>query len=145
MRVCACVWARWRVCDHGMAAGSWHFDFSDPEGPQLGTVAMHPSNPVQLAEDPVVVVSTSGEMGISLSNNVNAEILLMVDRADRHFVPNAFFAFAEGDGSVTIRWQEQVEEDQAVLGRVVFVTVPFLPAMKKKASGFLEEEDDFNY
>ncbi len=63
-----------------MAIGMWQFDFSDPEGPQLGTVALPPSSVIQLALDPVVVISRSVELGLSLTNNVEAEVLIVIDR-----------------------------------------------------------------
>lgn len=123
----------------------WQFDFSDPEGPQLGTVALPPSNAVQLAEDPVAIVTQNDVLGISVSNDDITEVLVIIDRARTSFTPSKFFAFAGPDDSVEIRWFDALPQGYNVLGRVELVVIPFLESMKKKASGFLEEEDDFNF
>lgn len=119
----------------------WHFDFSDPEGPQLGTVALAPGNAVHSCGDPVVIVTQSSLLGLSLSNNVDAEVLVLIDRSDRDFYPEKFYAAASPDGSVIIRWFDQLPSGHSVLGRVALVTIPFLPSMQKKKTGFMEEDD----
>ena len=45
--------------------GQWTYDFSDPDGPQLGTVALEGSNVVSTAEDPVVMIANS-EINVNL-------------------------------------------------------------------------------
>eukprot|EP00616_Rhizochromulina_sp_CCMP1243_P010155 CAMPEP_0118962446 /NCGR_PEP_ID=MMETSP1173-20130426/788_1 /TAXON_ID=1034831 /ORGANISM="Rhizochromulina marina cf, Strain CCMP1243" /LENGTH=221 /DNA_ID=CAMNT_0006910713 /DNA_START=107 /DNA_END=772 /DNA_ORIENTATION=+ len=125
--------------------GTWHFDFTDPEGPQLGTVALPAANSVHLAEDPVVLVSKSEVLGLNLSNDVLAEVLVVVDRARTKFQRDRFFAFAAPDGSVEIGWRDELPEGMVVAGRVELVYSPHLPGMESRASGFLEEEDDFNF
>ena len=37
--------------------GQWTYDFSDPDGPQLGTVALEGSNVISTAVDPVVMIA----------------------------------------------------------------------------------------
>jgi hypothetical protein len=125
--------------------GMWQFDFSDPSGPQLGTVALTPNNAVQLCIDPVVVVSKSSVLGMSLKNNVEAEVLVLIDRADRDFDADKFFAFADSEGGVVIRWFDGLPQGFSVLGKVVFVTIPYLASMNSKRSGFMEDDDGFNF
>lgn len=123
----------------------WQFDFSDPEGPQTGTVALGPSNVVHLCEDPVVVVSESKALGLSLSNDVNSEVLILLDRSKQDFESDKFFAFSTPDGRVDIRWLDALPINCKVLAKVMLVTVPFLPSMKKRTSGFMEDDDGFNF
>jgi hypothetical protein len=125
--------------------GMWQFDFSDPSGPQMGTVALSPNNAVQLCEDPVIVVSQSSVLGLSLSQNVDAEVLVLLDRAEREFVQDKFFAVAAPDGNIAIRWYDSLPAGHKVVAKVVMVTIPYLPAMNKKKSGFMEEDDGFSF
>mmetsp|Transcript_7784 Transcript_7784/g.9725 ORF Transcript_7784/g.9725 Transcript_7784/m.9725 type:complete len:215 (-) Transcript_7784:8-652(-) len=124
--------------------GMWQFDFSDPDGPQMGTVALQPSENVQMAEDPVVLVGPSSALGLSLRNNIETEVLILIDRADCHFVDNRFFLFARQDGSTVIQWSDSLEPGEVVLGRVILVTVPHVEGMERQNSGFMEESDDYS-
>ena len=123
--------------------GMWQFDFSDPEGPQLGTVVLPPSSAVQMSEDPVVIVAQSADLALSLRNNVEAEVLVVIDRAARTFENDRFYAFAAPDGATTIRWFEEIPAGYSIIGKVVIVVVPYLENMKIKSSGFMEDQDDF--
>ena len=125
--------------------GMWQFDFSDPDGPQLGTVVLPPSNAIQTAEDPVVMVAESTELGLSLRNDVECEVLIVIDRGDKTFEDDKFFAFSAPDGSVIVRWFQELPAGYSVLGRVVIVIVPYLESMMVKSSGFMEDQDDFSF
>mmetsp|Transcript_10203 Transcript_10203/g.17297 ORF Transcript_10203/g.17297 Transcript_10203/m.17297 type:complete len:167 (+) Transcript_10203:206-706(+) len=125
--------------------GTWVFDFSDPDGPQMGTVAMGPNNAVHLAVDPVVIVSSSSSLGLSLSNNVEAEVLILIDRADTEFQTEKFYAFADSEGDVSVRWYDELPPGHSILGKVAYVSIPFLSSMEKGASGFAEDDDGFNF
>jgi len=125
--------------------GMWQFDFSDPDGPQMGTVALGPNNAVHLAKDPVVLVTQSAELGLSLSNDVETEVLVMLDRGETDFESDKFLAVAGPDGSVTIRWYDALPDGYSILGRVVYVTIPYLSSMATAKSGFAEDDDGFNF
>ena len=125
--------------------GMWQFDFSDPDGPQLGTVVLPPSAAVQKAADPVVMVAQSTELKLSLRNDVEAEVLIVIDRGELDFDSTKFFAFSGPDGVVTVRWFDEVPAGYSVLGRVVIVIVPYLESMMVKSSGFMEDDDDFSF
>ena len=111
----------------------------------MGTVALGPNNAVQLAEDPVVLVTMSTSLGLSLANTVETEVLALVDRGDVEFDSSKFYAFGTPDGGVVVRWFDQVPEGHVVLGRMVYVTIPFLSSMAKGKSGFMEDDDGFNF
>lgn len=46
--------------------GRWAYDFSDPDGPQMGTVALPGSEIVHYAVDPVVVIASNKALGVEL-------------------------------------------------------------------------------
>ena len=49
--------------------GSWQYDFTDPEGPQMGTVAV-PGSPIATdMDDPCIIVAQSDALGIPLPQN----------------------------------------------------------------------------
>jgi hypothetical protein len=50
-------------------AGSWQYDFTDPEGPQMGTVAVPGSAIVTEMADPCIIVAQSDSLGITLPQN----------------------------------------------------------------------------
>lgn len=70
------------------------------------------------------------------------QTLVLIDRADVSFNPRKFYAFATPDGGVSIQWVDDVPQGWGILGRVLYVTLPFLPQYGKKKSGFLEEDED---
>ena len=121
--------------------GQFSFDFTDPEGPQLGTVALPGSELVYSCIDPVVVVAENLALGIQLQEEV--ETLVLIDRGQTYFNPRHFFAFAAPDGAVVIRYFNDLPQEDGwqILGRVMYVTLPHVESTAK-ASGFLEEEDD---
>jgi hypothetical protein len=49
--------------------GSWQYDFTDPEGPQMGTVAVPGSAIVTDMDDPCIIVAQSDALGIVLPQN----------------------------------------------------------------------------
>lgn len=123
--------------------GRWQYDFSDPEGPQMGTVAYPPSPLVHACLDPVVVIANNDALGIDLKGDHDIEAMVLIDRADRYFEPTKFYAFAAPDGNVVIRWFDQVPEGWALLGKVHYVTLPYTEKSGTFKSGWMEVDDDF--
>jgi len=72
----------------------------------------------------------------------NYQTLVLIDRADRVFLPNKFYAWSGPDQVVKIRWFDNVPPDHAVLGRVMYVTLPASKKFAKKKTGFLEADED---
>lgn len=70
------------------------------------------------------------------------QVLVLIERADKAFTPNKFFAFADPSGNVVIRWFDQVPAGYSILGRVLYATLPHLPQFGKKKSGWLEADED---
>ena len=77
-----------------------------------------------------------------LLHRLVSQALVLIDRADRAFQSNKFYAFSGPDNLVTIRWFDNVPSDHTILGRVLYVTLPFTKKMGKKKTGFLEADED---
>ena len=72
--------------------GQWSYDFSDPDGPQMGTVAVPGGPVVSLAEDPIVIIADHFELGIPLPDELKepVDILVVVDRFLNGFAERKF-------------------------------------------------------
>ena len=122
--------------------GQWVYDFSDPSGPQMGTVALPGSILLTNCADPVIVITTNLHLGVSFPEEV--EMLVCIDRGDRDHVSDNFFAFRTPENRVLIQWSDKIEPGYDILGKVAVCVAPFLPSMEKPKTGFEEEdgEDD---
>eukprot|EP00640_Fibrocapsa_japonica_P006508 CAMPEP_0113943122 /NCGR_PEP_ID=MMETSP1339-20121228/19190_1 /TAXON_ID=94617 /ORGANISM="Fibrocapsa japonica" /LENGTH=183 /DNA_ID=CAMNT_0000947899 /DNA_START=201 /DNA_END=752 /DNA_ORIENTATION=- /assembly_acc=CAM_ASM_000762 len=123
-------------------SGTWQYDFSDPDGPQMGTVAIEGSDLVESLEDPVAIVCPNTHLGVPLPQDETAELLVIVDRAETEFSQYKFFCFAKPDGTIEFRWHEALPEGYSILGKVMLVQSPFLPSMASAKTGYLEADDD---
>ena len=118
------------------------YDFSDPNGPQLGTVALPPSDVVTKAIDPVALISTCAALGLKVIDDL--ETVVVIDRGDRLFSQGKFYAFRTPENNVLVQWSDRVEPGFEVLGKVILCTVPWAEGLRSPKSGFVEddEEDD---
>lgn len=122
--------------------GRWVYDFSDPEGPQMGTVALPGMALVHACASPVVVIANNDALGIDMMGDHDIEAMVLIDRGDRYFQPSKFYAFAAPDDSVVIRWFDQVPEGWALLGKVHYVTMPWTAKTGTYKSGWMEVDED---
>lgn len=120
--------------------GTWVYDFSDPSGPQLGTIAVPGSIPITEAYDPVAVIAPNNALGVKFVEEV--EMVVIIDRGNVEFNSDDFFAFRTPENEVVIKWSDVVEDGYDILGKVVMSMIPFSPGMVKEKSGFLEDEED---
>lgn len=129
--------------------GQWSYDFSDPDGPQVGTVAIPGSNAVSTCEDPVVIIAEHPSMGIDLPPAIKdpVDLIVLVDRAKPTFGERKFLVTQNAGGEeLTIaayNTKDEMPEGGKILGQVVLVQVPWLPSMKPTRSGFLEADEYF--
>jgi hypothetical protein len=127
--------------------GQWTYDFSDPEGPQLGTVAIESSNSVACCHDPVVIIAEHTSLGVPLPEVIKdpVDLVVLVDRDANRFAERKFLVLdVPGSDSLTIGafpTKEDLPVGAEVLGQVVICQVPWLPSMKATKSGFLEEDE----
>jgi len=126
--------------------GQWTYDFSDPTGPQMGTVALPGMTSVYETEDPVVIIADHEEMGVQLPMLTEpVDLVVLCDRSRKYFAERKFLVLEteERPGFVTVAAflsKEEMPAKAKILGQVTLVQIPWLPSMQKKKSGFMEEE-----
>ena len=115
--------------------GQWSYDFSDPQGPQMGTV------------DPVAIIADHITLNVPLGHGITEPIDLVVlcDRSRKYFSERKFLILELEDkpGMVSIaafNEKSEIPNNAKIHGQVTFVQIPWLSFMEKKNSGF-EEED----
>ena len=86
------------------------FDFSDPSGPQLGTVAVPGSDVLTFADDPVALVMHNSELGIKMIAPDGAECVAIVDRMDLRFNPDYFYAFRNPSNALEMGSVDRLEQ-----------------------------------
>jgi hypothetical protein len=126
--------------------GQWTYDFSDPDGPQLGTVAIDGSNLVADWEDPVAIIAEHTSIGITLPAVIKdpVDLIVLVDRAKPTFAERKFLLIDTPGSGLTIGAfpsKGDLPESCEILGQVEMVQVPWLPSMASTKTGFLEEDE----
>ena len=128
--------------------GQWTYDFSDPDGPQLGTVAIESSNVVACCEDPIVLIAEHTSIGVPLPEVIKepVDIIVLCDRAVNTFAERKFLVLDSPSNGVTIGAfpsRTDLPSDSKIIGQVVLCQVPWLPSMKPTRTGFLEADEYF--
>lgn len=128
--------------------GQWSYDFSDPDGPQLGTVAVDGSNVVASCEDPVVIIAEHDSLNVPLPDEIkeSVDLILVVDRAANRYSERKFLVLFQSGVGVTIGaypTKEDLPASCEILGQVNLCQIPWLPSMKRTKTGFLEEDEYF--
>jgi hypothetical protein len=130
------------------AAGQWTYDFSDPDGPQVGTVALPGGETLTAAEDPVVIIAEHQSIGVSLPSSIvdPVDIIVLVDRAIQTFSERKFLVYDTPSKGLQIGAfleKKDIPKGSSILGRVILVFVPFLPSMQSSKTGFQESDELF--
>lgn len=130
--------------------GQWAYDFSDPNGPQLGTVAVPGSSSVYETDDPVVLIAEHFDLGVQLPDAIKdpVDLIVLVDRARKYFAERKFLVMEleENPGMISIgafSSKEEMPSTAKIMGQVTLVQIPWLPSMQRKKSGFMEEDQLF--
>ena len=131
--------------EEGPSPGQWMYDFSDPDGPQMGTVAIEGSNDVIKCEDPVAIMAEHTSLNISLPDQISnaVDVLVLVDRAVKTFAERKFLVTDVGGETKIGAYETKSDVEGEILGQVILVQIPWLSAMGKKKTGFMEEEEYF--
>lgn len=125
--------------------GGWQYEFADPDGPQMGTAALAPSDVVNLCENPVLLISDHASLALPWRGSADdSEVLVLVDRDDVEHDERKFYLFETSPGGeLVIQWTPTLPAGWAIVGRVVQVTLPFVAsAGMQKQGGWLELDDD---
>ncbi|CAB9497639.1 expressed unknown protein [Seminavis robusta] len=129
--------------------GQWSYDFSDPDGPQMGTVAVEGSPQVHDCEDPVVLIAEHPSLGVPLPDELEnpVDLVVVVDRALKNFAERKFLVLdipgQEGVHIGAYPTKSDLPSDATILGQVELVQIPWLPSMKPTKSGFMEVDEYF--
>ena len=129
--------------------GQWTYDFSDPDGPQLGTVALEGSNVVSACEDPVAIIAEHTSLAVPLPDAIKdpVDLIVLVDRAQNRFSERKFLVLKEqGSTELTIGAfpsKADLPDGCEILGHVLLTQIPWLPSMKKTKTGFMEVDEYF--
>lgn len=126
--------------------GQWSYDFSDPDGPQLGTVAIEGSLLVSNCDDPVVIIAEHTSLGVQLPDAIKepADLVVMVDRAKNRYGDRKFLVMdipGEGLSIGAFNMKSELPEGGEILGQVDLVQIPWLPSMTPTKTGFLEADE----
>ena len=131
--------------------GQWSYDFADPNGPQMGSVALPGMSSVYETDDPVVLIADHFTLGVQLPKELTdpVDLVVLCDRSRRTFAERKFLVLelAESPGTVTIAAFESkaaMPANANILGQVTLVQIPWLPSMQKRRSGFMEEDALFS-
>jgi len=127
-------------------AGQWSYDFSDPDGPQMGTIAIQGSDGLTACEDPIAIIASHISLKIPLPEILKdpVDLVVVVDRAENNFAERKFLVMdtpGEGLSIGAFEAGSDVPEGVSIIGQVQQVQVPWLPSMKSSKSGFMEEDE----
>lgn len=128
--------------------GQWTYDFSDPDGPQMGTVAIDGGEVVGGCEDPVVIIAEHFAMGVELPKAITepVDLVVLVDRSKTGFAERKFLVVETPTEGIVIRayaTKGEIPQNSQILGEVVLVQIPWLPSMKPTKTGFMEADEYF--
>ena len=126
--------------------GQWTYDFSDPDGPQLGTVALEGSQIVHDCEDPVVIIAEHASIGIDLPKVITepVDLVVLVDRAEKGYADRKFLVVdvpTEGLVIGAYPTRQDMPAGAEIIGRVEICQIPWLPSMAPTKTGFMEADE----
>lgn len=128
------------------AAGQWNYHRLVADALPTGFVAIPGTTLSEAHPNIVAVVCTGTSMGIEFADGSDHEVLALIDRDHdpSEFSPNDFYAFADADDNVQIRWIKELPAGWRILGRLLYTQLPYV---KKpgEGGGFAELSDDFEF
>lgn len=75
------------------------------------------------AEDPIALLAQPDQLPVPLPDDRPEPVLLVIDRADRQWRDDAFFAIADDDDNLVLQWFD-ADPDRSLLGKVILVLRP---------------------
>ena len=130
--------------------GQWNYHVLSGETCTTGFVALSGSDLLDRHPDTVAVVCSSSSLGLEFPDGNEHEVLALIDRSDiavvdaAYFDPKTFYALADENNQLHIRWIEAVPAGWRVLGRLLFAQMPFVKR-PGAGSGFAEQGDEFEF
>jgi len=130
--------------------GKWNYHMLKEDAAPGGFVAIPGSPLLDDNPDTVAVVCMSRAIGLDFPDSQEHECLALINRGDAAtidrsaFDSKGFYAFADHQGAVSIRWVESVPDEWTILGRVLFTMMPHI-TRPGSGSGFAEMSDEFEF
>lgn len=130
--------------------GGWNYHMLTGNAAPGGFVAVPGSELLDHHPNTVGVVCQSKSLGLEFPDGGEHEVIAFIDRADEAvfdrsaFDEQSFYAIADQQGAVQLRWMEELPADSKVVGRLLYTQMP----MVKRAGGgggFAEMDDDFEF
>ena len=120
----------------------------DPDGLQLGMVAIERSNVMTVCEDSVVLIAELTSLAISLPKFLRIQSMLLYWQIE---IPNSFseriFLVLDVLDKVLIIRNLQTKKDlppnSKILGGVILCQIPWIPSIKPTKSEFIELDKYF--
>ncbi|MFG3817698.1 RuBisCO accumulation factor 1 [Limnothrix redekei] len=75
------------------------------------------------AEDPIALLALPEQLPAALPDDRPESVMLVIDRADRTWRDDAFFAVADGDENLAFEWFD-AEPERSLLGKLILVLRP---------------------
>lgn len=137
------------TCEPSPDPGQWSYEFIDPEGPQVGTIAIDGSSGVHYCEDPAVLIGDHFTLGVILPDVLTepVDIVMVIDKSLNYFSERKFLVMAvPGKDELEVaafNTREEMPVGAEVLGQVILSQIPWLPCMKPTRTGFMEVDEYF--
>ena len=75
------------------------------------------------AEDPIALLALPEQLPAALPDDRPESVMLVIDRADRTWRDDAFFAVADSDENLAFEWFD-AEPERSLLGKLILVLRP---------------------
>ena len=114
------------------APGGWNYHMLTGDAAPGGFVALPGSHLLDTHPDSVAVVCTSPSLGLEFPDGQEHEVIALIDRADTatfdasDFDPQRFYAVADPEGNISIRWYDALPAGHTVVGRLLFTQMPYV-------------------
>jgi len=130
--------------------GNWNYHRLTGESSPTGFVVLPGSPLLDVHPNCVGVVCTSESLGLELPDGKIHEVVAIINRADNavtdhsQFLNSEFYAFADPEGAVHIRWCQEIPAGWRILGRLLYTQLPFVEK-PGSGGGFAELSDEFEF
>lgn len=130
--------------------GAWNYHMLTGNAAPGGFVALPGSHLLEAHPNTVAVVCQSRSLGLEFPDGQEHEVLALIDRGDiatfdaDAFDSQRFYAVADPQGVISIRWYESLPAGHTCLGRLVYTQMPFVER-PGKSKGWAEGEDEFEF
>jgi hypothetical protein len=131
--------------------GRWNYHVLSGEANASGFVCIPGHELLERRPNTVGVVCGSKSLGLGFADGNEHEVIALIDRSDAAtaslaaFDKQKFYAFADENGAVHIRWLEAVPAGWRILGALLYTQMPLIRAAGHTEDGFAELSDEFEF